>query len=285
MICNFNSEQVATIRIPVSLKFDVDDMYENLILPARNSRTLTTLIQDLLRLYYENDHVRALIENDTENALELDALLQQVDGILAAEKENTAYMSMLQTQVDGMNDYLEQQHSVLSSELESGINGFADFTDFAEYENTQSDNVTNEPVLQLSVQDTVGNAQDTQVNSTLVGANSSDTDVVSMVQVLMQQMNTLCQKVSAMEHKTDSVGIVTAIKNESVNKVNFESGASAEIIEDIDDEDADEKAAETIVEQNNAKTHTSTMSLRTPNKKNTGVSSNMMKLMGSMEKM
>lgn len=52
-------------RLPISLRFDDDDseFYEGFIEEKKNNRELSTLILDLLRVYYENEVVREIVEN------------------------------------------------------------------------------------------------------------------------------------------------------------------------------------------------------------------------------
>ena len=262
----------------------MDDMYENLILPARTTRTLTKLIQDLLRLYYENDKVRRLLEDDTEYSVDIDDILQQVDGILAAEKESAAYTSILQTQVEGMNEYLEQQHSVLSSGLESGINGFADFAEETEVE----------PVLSIGVQDTFVSNSDISETS----ADTGTTEMVGLVQTLMQQVSVLSKKIDSLERKdfatTYSINgkdklESTQATQELYNSMNtvVENSKITEDIEDISfDEDVEDISVdeeEVSVQNNVQKAHNV---MRTPSKKSTEsvVPATMMKLMRGMEK-
>lgn len=51
-----------SIRIPISLKFEKDEMYLKFIQPARDDRSLTQIITTLLRAYYEDEEVRKLVD-------------------------------------------------------------------------------------------------------------------------------------------------------------------------------------------------------------------------------
>lgn len=136
----FNAEQEDVVRVPLSLKFVANDMYDNLIVPARNARMLTKLIQDLLQLYYENEYVRDLIERpeevETGFTSDYDAIMQQINDLLATQKEAADKTLILETQVGGMNAYLEQQQEILSAGLDGGFDGGFDFDTGADVRDT-----------------------------------------------------------------------------------------------------------------------------------------------------
>lgn len=200
----FETNKTTCIRIPVSLKFEKNAMYENFIAPVRASRKLTTLIQDLLLLYYENDRVRAMLEDESEDALSLDDLLQQVDEILATQRDTTEDTELMQTKIAGMNAYLEKQHEILNDALQGGIGDMSTvFEDFAEY----TDN-TKETESVLFLEDKASDVEDLQTE-----VEEGNTEVLTVMQELVAQVSTLCDRISVLEQKNNTENTETVNKS------------------------------------------------------------------------
>ncbi len=84
-------------RLPISLRFDDDDseFYEGFIEEKKNNRELSTLILDLLRVYYENEVVRDIVENyRIENSPFL-KIHAEINRIAMEHSKNTISTSMM----------------------------------------------------------------------------------------------------------------------------------------------------------------------------------------------
>lgn len=106
-------------RIPVSLKFDDEtesEFYYNLIEQKRIDRELTNLICDLLHVYYENEDVRATVDN-YQNAKNPYLLIQEnLKRIAIEHSRNVMSASML-------SDYTENEKRNLEKAKEKESKG------------------------------------------------------------------------------------------------------------------------------------------------------------------
>ena len=102
MVDDFSILQEDTLRIPVSLKFEKDEMYFNFIKPAREDKSLTKTILNLLRAYYEDDEIRKLV--DARNAGEdiLKALNEEIDRIALEHAKSIAQTNALKFDTEVM---------------------------------------------------------------------------------------------------------------------------------------------------------------------------------------
>ena len=87
--------QTETFRIPVSLKFDTDDMFYGLIKPARDNKTLTTLIINLLRAYYEDEEIQRLVDARVAGDNILRELNEDLERISLEHSKSMAQVSAL----------------------------------------------------------------------------------------------------------------------------------------------------------------------------------------------
>lgn len=107
---DLNKIDVDSIRIPLQLRFERDDMYMNLIAPARADRSLTTLILQLLTAYYQDETVRDIITRRSMGITDIDILTKQVNRVAQVHNNERILTNILQEDVhnrfeDSSKDY------------------------------------------------------------------------------------------------------------------------------------------------------------------------------------
>lgn len=103
---DLNKIDVDSIRIPLQLRFERDDMYMNLIAPARADRSLTTLILQLLTAYYQDETVRDIITKRSMGITDIDILTKQVNRVAQVHNNERILTNILQEDVHNRaNDY------------------------------------------------------------------------------------------------------------------------------------------------------------------------------------
>lgn len=101
---------MVSIRIPVSLKFEKESsFYAEFISDLRTDRKLTDLITDLLRLYYEDEQLRSLINVRLESINEFSEVYSQLDKIQMQHNQTMMATAMLASQNQGIIKSLEQE--------------------------------------------------------------------------------------------------------------------------------------------------------------------------------
>lgn len=108
-------------RIQLSLIFKDTEVFENLVVPYREARELTNLIQNLFASYYYNDRVRSIVDGFSEDELlatEASAN-EQFAAAAARARETLAMASALSEQMDmaiggGLDDIMSQMNDIAS---------------------------------------------------------------------------------------------------------------------------------------------------------------------------
>jgi hypothetical protein len=98
----FYSEEF--IRIPMSLKFDLDDMYYDFIEPVRRDKSLSKIIVKILRAYYEDDEVRCLIDSHDAGMEVLKMLNDQIDKIAMEHSRVIAHTNALKFETESIRE-------------------------------------------------------------------------------------------------------------------------------------------------------------------------------------
>ena len=107
---------MSEVRIPVSLKFDMDsDVYKDLIIDLKDNRELSPFIVQLLTLYYEDDEVRDLINFKREQNNPFSALREQLTKINLQHTQTIVATSMLASQTQGIISGLEKEGHMASN--------------------------------------------------------------------------------------------------------------------------------------------------------------------------
>ena len=92
------------IRIPLSLKVEKDELYFNLIQPARQDKSLTRLILVVLRAYYEDDEIRRLVDTRTSGSEILKSLNEEIDKVNMEHNKSVAQVNALKFDTAKLSD-------------------------------------------------------------------------------------------------------------------------------------------------------------------------------------
>lgn len=101
---NYNNADLDYVRIPMQLRFARDDMFEDLIAPARADRSLSTLILQLLQAYYRDETVRDIVTRMSMGISELDILNKQVDRVMKSQNNANIMAAVMQGNINNMRD-------------------------------------------------------------------------------------------------------------------------------------------------------------------------------------
>lgn len=107
---------MGSIRIPVSLKFDVEsDFYQNFILDMKENKTLASFIVDILQSYHENETVKVTVHKNMDSNNPYTEIYNQLDRIQLEHSKTLTNVSMLAT-----------HNQTAMEDMENNIAGFQD---------------------------------------------------------------------------------------------------------------------------------------------------------------
>lgn len=117
---------MSVMRTQLSLQFNDKELYDNFIVPAKNERTLNSLIIKLLTQYYYSDEVRKIVEgtslDDASPGVEIQSTQSICDGIRASLLVQDYLATELQQTIDnGTEDVSDILNRTNDLATESGL--------------------------------------------------------------------------------------------------------------------------------------------------------------------
>lgn len=117
-----------TIRIPVSLVFESESaFFQDFVMDLRENRTLSTLIVDLLKAYYEHNDIKSILDVAIISDSPMTEIQAQLERVKLEHQKNIFATSMLQQHTEASLSDVEfrvtQEDSTSSSPTSSSESG------------------------------------------------------------------------------------------------------------------------------------------------------------------
>lgn len=120
---------LSDVRIPISLKVAQDDFYYDFVLPKKDTKELSTFIHDLMKVYYETEEVRLVVDKYLVSGDKISVIRRDLDAIikeqLANQMETDALVERFESEkeriVSGMYDAPETYHATKESEKQAQL--------------------------------------------------------------------------------------------------------------------------------------------------------------------
>ncbi len=120
---------LSDVRIPISLKVAQDDFYYDFVLPKKDTKELSSFIHDLMKVYYETEEVRLVVDKYLVSADKITVIRRDLDAIikeqLANQMETDALVERFETEkekiVTGMYDVPETYHATKENERQAQL--------------------------------------------------------------------------------------------------------------------------------------------------------------------
>lgn len=123
---NFHGNGEKTVRIPVSLKFDIyEEFYQDFIHPVRQERRLSDMIVNLLRAYYEDEEIRRLVDTRVLGQEEIDELNREIERISLEHRASILKTDALRFETDsklGVVEFPQEKAATPVATMESILN-------------------------------------------------------------------------------------------------------------------------------------------------------------------
>lgn len=123
---NFHGDGGKTVRIPVSLKFDIyEEFYQDFIYPLRQERRLSDMVVNLLRAYYEDAEIRRLVDTRVLGQEEIDELNREIERISLEHRASILKTDALRFETDsklGVVEFPQEKAETPIATMESILN-------------------------------------------------------------------------------------------------------------------------------------------------------------------
>lgn len=207
------------VRIPLSLKVELDDMYYDFIEPARRDKSLSKVISNLLRAYFEDSDVRQLVDARVEGQAIIDNLNTEIERITFEHNKSVAETAAMRYETNNLTSQFVSSGAVDLSGINSDMHSLEfDFEALLKAPEVDPENLDEYIITPETSAETELVYDDIEPIKQEVKKLARDVGGTADLNTVLAAVLSLTDKIQGIEHRLDMANIPAIDENKASPK-------------------------------------------------------------------